>query len=113
MSPKREDLTNGFSESSRKPTRWWAFVLFQRKSTVLSTGLSGLFIGTYSTLAYAAYAHVRGASGLHAAPLRKRFGPTERCIGQPYACPMHRVRRSSRNDRFVMLHQYAVIKRAA
>ena len=40
----------------RKPTISWAFMLFQRTPTGLSTGLSGLFIGTYSTRAYAAYA---------------------------------------------------------
>jgi hypothetical protein len=80
--------TNGFSESSRKPTISWAFVLFQRISTGLSTGLSGLFIGTYSALAYAAYAGWRYASGPHAAPLRLRVGPVWRCIGQPYARPM-------------------------
>ena len=80
--------TNGFSESSRKPTISWAFVLFQRIATGLSTGLSGLFIGTYSALAYAAYAGWRDASGPHAAPLRRRVGTVRRCIGQPYACPM-------------------------
>jgi hypothetical protein len=80
--------TNGFSESSRKPTISWAFVLFQRISTGLSTGLSGLFIGTYSALAYAAYAGWRDASGPHAAPLRRRIGPVWPCIRQPYACPM-------------------------
>jgi hypothetical protein len=80
--------TKGNMEYRRKPTISWAFVLFQPISTGLSTGLSGLFIGTYSTLAYAAYARVRGASGPHAAPLRQRFGPAWACIGQPYACPM-------------------------
>lgn len=80
--------TKGNMKYRRKPTSSWAFVLFQPVSTGLSTGLSGLFIGTYSTLAYAAYARVRGASGRHAAPLRQRFGPAWACIGQPYACPM-------------------------
>ena len=42
--------TNGFSESSRKPTISWAFVLSGGIPTGLSTGLSGLFIGTYSAL---------------------------------------------------------------
>src|SRR5664280_3916902 len=72
-----------YAETARKPTKSWAFVLFQRTPTALSTGLSGLFIGTYSTSAYAAYAGWRDASGPHAAPLRQRFGPGWRCIGQP------------------------------
>jgi len=38
--------TNGFSESTRKPTISWAFVLFRRTSTGVSTGL----IGTCSAL---------------------------------------------------------------
>lgn len=66
----RTPATNGFSESSRKLTISWAFVLFRCISTGLSTGLSGLFIGTYSPLAYAAYAGWRDASGPHAAPSR-------------------------------------------
>ncbi|MHB8293441.1 MAG: MBL fold metallo-hydrolase [Acidimicrobiales bacterium] len=70
-----------YADISRSP-------LSQRTSTGLSTGLSGLFIGTYSILAYAAYAGWRDASGPHAASLRPRFGRGWRCIGQPYACPM-------------------------
>jgi hypothetical protein len=81
--------TKGNMEYRRKPTVSWAFVLFQRTPTALSTGLSGLFLGTYSTSAYAAYAGWRDASGPQPAPLRRRFGPGWRCIGQPYACPMH------------------------
>ena len=79
--------TKGFSESSRKPTISWAFVLFQCMSTGLSTGLSGLFIGTYSTFAYAAYAGWRDASGPHAAPSRRRLGPEWRCMGQALCMP--------------------------
>jgi hypothetical protein len=80
--------TKGFSESSRKPTISWAFVLFQRTSTGLFTGLSGLFIGTYSPLAYTAYARVRGGSRRHTAVSSSRFPAGERCIGQHSACPM-------------------------
>jgi hypothetical protein len=91
--------TNGFSESSRKPTISWAFVLFRRTSRGLSTGLSGLFIGTDSPLAYAAYARVRGPRGLHAAPFRRGSEPGWRCIGQPYACPMQLPYSMSLGDR--------------
>jgi hypothetical protein len=50
--------------------------------------LIGPFYRDLLNLAYAAYAGWRDASGPHAPPLRQRLGPTWRCIGQPYACPM-------------------------
>jgi hypothetical protein len=84
--------TNGFSESSRKPTISWAFVLFRRTSTGLSTSLSGLFIGTYSTPAYAAYARVRGPSGPYAAPFVAEAQAEEAmhraALCMPYACAL-------------------------
>src|ERR1017187_9423720 len=43
--PPRENM-----KYRRKPPMSWAFVLFQGAPTGLSTGLSGLFVGTYSTL---------------------------------------------------------------
>jgi hypothetical protein len=62
---------------------------FRVRGEVEDWGLSGLFIGTYSSLRPLPYAGGRGACGPYAAVSRSDLWSKQRCIGLHGACPVH------------------------